>query len=240
MSSQDTAGTDAKATAHEAREDAARVREELREEGAAMRGAYEHGKERAREEARSFAKGARRRAEDYADEQRNALSRWVGDYAAALRRAGQELEDRDQGLAARLTSFAADSVEDASASIADTSPGEVLRGVRDFGRRNPAVFITGSVIAGLALARFARSSGERRHDPRGDRYDRDRWAEEDRWGTQPDPGAGAGTSAFTQTAAASEPPSAAHPASGEPVRGTHPTGSGAAVWPSDPVKPQES
>ena len=64
----------------------------------------------------------------------------------------------DQSPASRLVQQAADSLESLSRNLADKEPGELLNAVRDFGRKNPAAFIGGAVLVGLALGRFARAS----------------------------------------------------------------------------------
>ena len=43
----------------------------------------------------------------------------------------------------------------------NSSPGELLEGVTDFARRNPLAFFGVTVLAGFALARFARASAPR-------------------------------------------------------------------------------
>jgi len=53
---------------------------------------------------------------------------------------------------------AADGLESLSRNLADKEPGDLLNAVRDFGRKNPAAFIGGAVLVGLALGRFARAS----------------------------------------------------------------------------------
>jgi hypothetical protein len=49
----------------------------------------------------------------------------------------------------------------------------MIDSVRRFGRNNPAAFIGGAVLAGLALGRFARASG--RHDYEGDYGETGAW-----------------------------------------------------------------
>jgi hypothetical protein len=61
-------------------------------------------------------------------------------------------------MAARLVSRAAEGLEDVSRTLADKRPSEMVDGLRDFGRRNPTAFLAGSVLLGVALGRFLRSS----------------------------------------------------------------------------------
>jgi hypothetical protein len=53
---------------------------------------------------------------------------------------------------------AADGLEQISRTVSEKRPEELLDAVREFGRRNPTAFIAGSVLLGVALGRFARSS----------------------------------------------------------------------------------
>jgi hypothetical protein len=109
-------------------------------------------------EARTFAHVAQDRVRAEAQRGTQAAGRTLGDFANAVRRAGDELGQADQSPASRLVLKAADGLETFSRSLADKDPGDLLNAVRDFGRRHPAAFIGGAVLAGLALGRFARSS----------------------------------------------------------------------------------
>lgn len=111
-----------------------------------------------KQEAASFAEDARHKAVDKVEEHKQTASRTLGDFAGAVRRAGQELEQSDQSMGARLVRQAADGLEGFARSVADKRPEELIDAVRDFGRRNPTAFIAGSVLAGVALGRFFRSS----------------------------------------------------------------------------------
>jgi hypothetical protein len=109
-------------------------------------------------EAQSFAHAAQDRARAEAQRGTQAATKTLGDFANAVRRAGDELEQNDQSPASRLVRQAADGLESLSRNLADKEPGDLLNAVRDFGRRNPAAFIGGAVLVGLALGRFARAS----------------------------------------------------------------------------------
>jgi hypothetical protein len=109
-------------------------------------------------EAQSFASVAQDRVRAEAQRGTQAATKTLGDFANAVRRAGDELEQNDQSPASRLVRQAADGLESLSRNLADKEPGDLLNAVRDFGRRNPAAFIGGAVLVGLALGRFARAS----------------------------------------------------------------------------------
>lgn len=109
-------------------------------------------------EAQSFASVAQDRVRAEAQKGTQAGAKTLGDFANAVRRAGDELAGADQSPASRLVQQAADGLESLSRNLADKEPGDLLNAVRDFGRRNPAAFIGGAVLVGLALGRFARAS----------------------------------------------------------------------------------
>ena len=109
-------------------------------------------------EAQSFASAAQDRVRTEAQKGTQAGAKTLGDFANAVRRAGDELSQSDQSPASRLVRQAADGLESLSRNLADKDPGDLLNSVRDFGRRNPAAFIGGAVLVGLALGRFARAS----------------------------------------------------------------------------------
>ncbi|WP_068875762.1 MULTISPECIES: hypothetical protein [unclassified Phenylobacterium] len=109
-------------------------------------------------EAQSFASAAQERVRAEAQKGAQAGARTLGDFANAVRRAGDELASADQSPASRLVQQAADGLENLSRSLADKEPGDLLNAVRDFGRKNPAAFIGGAVLVGLAVGRFARAA----------------------------------------------------------------------------------
>lgn len=111
-----------------------------------------------KDEAASFAGGAREKAAEKLEQQKETATRTLGDFANAIRRAGYELDGADQTMATQLVRQAADGLEGFARTVADKRPEELLDAVRDFGRRNPTAFIAGSVLAGIAIGRFLKSS----------------------------------------------------------------------------------
>lgn len=90
-----------------------------------------------------------------------AAAQTMGDFASAIRKAGDDLAEHDQSMAARMVKQAADGLESLTRSVADKRPEEMLETVRDFGRRNPVAFIAGSVLLGVAIGRLAKSTEQR-------------------------------------------------------------------------------
>lgn len=113
-------------------------------------------------EAQSFAGTAQQRLRGEAQKHTQTATKTLGDFAGAIRKAGDELSQADQSPAAKLVGQAADGLERLSLSLADKQPEDLLDAVRDFGRRHPMAFIAGGVLVGVALGRFVRSSEEER------------------------------------------------------------------------------
>jgi len=112
-----------------------------------------------KQETASFAEHAKDRATNALEQQKGAASETLGDFANAIRKAGDELAQSDQTMIGRVVRQAADSLESLARSVSDKRPEELIDTVRDFGRRNPTAFIAGSVLVGVALGRFLQSSG---------------------------------------------------------------------------------
>ena len=99
--------------------------------------------------ARQAADEAQRTANAYAEQGRAAAAGGISDFASAIRRASDELGQRDQDLAAIAN------------TVSHTSVDDVMHSMKGVARRNPAVFVGGAVLAGLAVGRFLRASNER-------------------------------------------------------------------------------
>ena len=143
-----------KAQSSSIQEDVGRARDEA---GSQASGAYQQAKEG----ARSWGNEAKERASRYAEGQKEAVSHHLDDFAQAIRKASDELSERDQTMASQMIRQAASGLESLSRSVQGSSIDDMLASVRDFGRRNPTAFIGGAVLAGLALGRFARASSQR-------------------------------------------------------------------------------
>jgi hypothetical protein len=110
-----------------------------------------------------------RKAGDYASEAKQALfdraegtqrdiSAKLQAFGGALRAASEHLGNSDQRAASTFARDAADGLERISSSLRDKSFDEVLHEIQSFGREHSGALIAGSVLAGLALGRFIKSS----------------------------------------------------------------------------------
>ena len=110
-----------------------------------------------------------RKAGEYASEAKEALFSQAGDkqrdvsasltaFGGALRAASEHLANSEQRTASKFILDAAGGLERLSSSLKDKPFEEVLAEIRSFGRDNSGALIAGSVLAGLALGRFIKSS----------------------------------------------------------------------------------
>jgi ABC-type transporter Mla subunit MlaD len=111
--------------------------------------------------ASSLAANAQDTARRLAEEQKNAAAAQVEDVARVIETAAEQVE-RLVPEAAPYVREAADRVHDFSSMVRDQSIDDVIGAVEGFARARPALFVAGSVLAGLALARFLKASTDRR------------------------------------------------------------------------------
>jgi len=132
----------------------------LDREGASARDAASQAAGSIRDQAASLASGVRETAEAKAETGISAAASSLDDFTAAIRKASDELGERDQSMAAQLVREAASGLEQASGALKGKSVGEVTQSLAGFARRQPAAFLVGATLAGIALGRFARASSD--------------------------------------------------------------------------------
>lgn len=117
-----------------------------------------------KEEGKGLVEAAQHRAEEAVEQGKAVGVEQAEGIARAVHRAATELEGSSPQLA-RIVHDAAGTIDGMTRSLRESSPGDMLRSVQDFARRNPLAFFGASVVAGFALARFARASAPRpRHE----------------------------------------------------------------------------
>ena len=116
----------------------------------------------AKAQARSLGEEAKERAARYAEGGKEVVTEHLDSFAQAIRKAGEELSERDQTMAAQVVRQAARGLESLSRSVGGTTFEDVIDSVRRFGRSHPAAFVGGAVLAGW---RSAVRALLRRHNP---------------------------------------------------------------------------
>jgi hypothetical protein len=124
----------------------------------------------AKDQAKSLASDAKEQVKDAANQARDHVQTLVGEQkdqaaerltslAGALREAGRKLNEGQQaGDFGQYADRAAQQVERLSNYLRDSELRDFVRDTENFARRRPEVFLGGTLIAGLMLARFLKAS----------------------------------------------------------------------------------
>ena len=118
--------------------------------------------EEVKQDLRAAADQVKEQAYSTADRQKDVAAQQMGGWAHALRTASDDLRNRGQEIAAGYVGQAADGLERASGTVRTRDVDDLIGTVEDFARRQPVAFLGGAVAAGFGLARFMRSSADRR------------------------------------------------------------------------------
>jgi hypothetical protein len=113
----------------------------------------------------------KQRATAQLDSQKGRATDSISTIANAVRGTTSQLRNEQHDVLAQYVEKAADQLERFSANLRDKDMTELLDGARSFARRQPALFVGGSLVAGLLAARFLKSSGQRDN---GEHYRTDR------------------------------------------------------------------
>jgi hypothetical protein len=98
------------------------------------------------------------KAEEIAETGKQAGADRAAGIAGATRRVADDLEGTSPEIAQHVRA-AADSIEKVAASLRERSVGDLMQEASGFARRQPVAFFGAAVLAGFAVARFAKSSG---------------------------------------------------------------------------------
>jgi len=113
----------------------------------------------AKDGAKDVAKQARDHVQGLIGQQKEQAADRLGSLASALRDAGRKLnQDQAAGDVGQYADRAAGAVERLSKYLRQSDLGSLVRDTESFARRRPEVFLGGTIIAGLMLARFLKAS----------------------------------------------------------------------------------
>lgn len=115
----------------------------------------------------------KQQASSRVNEQKARAAEGLGSVASAIKSASEQLRTENQTLAT-YADKAVDQIQLFADRMRDKEPEEMVRDAERFARRNPAAFVGGAFVLGLALARFLKSSGDTGANRRGlTHYDSD-------------------------------------------------------------------
>lgn len=133
-----------------------------REKEAARQSAQRIGEE-AQRQAKEVTSDLQEQAQRMVSEQKEVARSGLMDMVSAIRTAADDLERHQQSQFANVARKLAGGVEDFSRSIGRRNFQDMLSDAQRFARDHPAAFFGGAVLAGLAVARFAKSSSEHQY-----------------------------------------------------------------------------
>ena len=107
--------------------------------------------------------GIQQRVTSRVDEQKNRAADGLGGIADVIRNATDELRGENEVLASYVD-MASDQMKRFADQIRERGVGDMMDDVGQFARRRPALFIGGAFLVGLGIARFLKSSADRRDD----------------------------------------------------------------------------
>ncbi|MFI0849232.1 hypothetical protein [Mesorhizobium sp. IMUNJ 23232] len=143
--------------------------------------AFHDAKDEVTRKAGEYAEDAKATLFEQAEGTQRDVSSNLEAFGGALRAASEHLANADQRTASKFVLDAAGGLERLSSSLKDKPFEEVLGEIRTFGRENSGALIAGSVLAGLALGRFIKSSAVPAQSPQAGSMGRDDapsdWAE---------------------------------------------------------------
>jgi len=114
--------------------------------------------ERLSEAARDAAKRAEGAAREQADTAKSRMGSQAHDAADAMERIADDLAASGDDSLAGSASALAERLDRVASWLEDRSVDDLLRDTGRFARRNPFMFIAGSVAVGMALSRFFKAS----------------------------------------------------------------------------------
>ncbi len=120
-------------------------------------------KTRAQSQVNQAAQQAKQQGRRLIDEQKHNAVGHLDKIAKALHDTAKRMRDQNEQTAGNMVDQAARGLEQLSSRLRDQDPEVMFRQVRDMARRQPALFIGGTVIAGFMLARFLKSSSDEQH-----------------------------------------------------------------------------
>lgn len=136
-------------TKREAQQTVGEVKHEAEQAAGEMKQEMQHLTQEAKERGKALFEGQRRAA---ADE--------IGGMVNALRRTQQELDQEQKPSTSELVGRAANALDRVAGTLRNQDFRALFGQVEGYARQHPGMFFGGSVVAGLLLARFLKSSAE--------------------------------------------------------------------------------
>lgn len=125
----------------------------------------------AKQASAEAAEQAKRRASQMADREKERLAGGIESVHRSIADAADRLRQEDKPELAAYVEMAAEKTERASSYLRERDLSRITSDVENLARRSPEIVLGGMVVAGLAVARFLKASGQRRrNDQASDNY----------------------------------------------------------------------
>ena len=121
-------------------------------------GAVEEGLEKAKAKASQTFEEAQRQGKSHLDAQKDKAVEQVEKLSDALGQASARLRDEGQPSLATYTDQVASSMTSLAEKFRERSVDDLIRETKNLARREPALFLAGSVALGFAISRFFKAS----------------------------------------------------------------------------------
>ena len=128
-----------------------------RESGLSAQDELQAATARAKQAARDAGANARQAARSYGEAQKRSAAEGMSGLAAALHSAARQLENTPSGALAPFVEQAAERIDDASQRLREEDLSALLARAEGLARRQPMVFIGGSIVLGFAVARMLKN-----------------------------------------------------------------------------------
>jgi hypothetical protein len=178
----------------------------------------------ARQYAGDMAIRAKEKGRSMFEQQKDSAAEQVSSVAHAFRSTADHLQGDGQAQVARYVGLVADQMESFGGRLREKDLDSLIHDAQNLARRSPGAVFAGTVVAGFLLARFLKSSSDRRSGSMG-MPDTERYPasgmEADRFSAMPADRSAAGAAATTSTRSGNTGSSPANGA-GAPAAGSTP------------------
>jgi hypothetical protein len=130
----------------------------LKTQSGSARETLHDARDKVQRKAGEYASEAKAAAFEQAEGAQKGIGETIAALGGAMRAASDHLAQGEQNTMSKLMNDAAGGVERFSDSLKNKKFDEILDDVRQLGRNNSGALFAGSILAGLALGRFVKSS----------------------------------------------------------------------------------
>ncbi len=145
--------------------EAEEAKHRIERETESARQTAQHVSENVQRQAKEVTSDIQAQAQQMVSEQKEMAKSGMMDIVSAIRRAADDLEDHQQTQIATIARSLAGGLEDFSQAIGRRNFQDMLSDAQRFARDHPTAVFGGALLAGLALARFAKSSSQPSREP---------------------------------------------------------------------------